>query len=174
MAMRRVADAEDLDLVPVMNLITMLIPFLLMASSFATLATIDTTAPALGPSTEGGRLRLAIAVTDQGWTVLGADEVFAGSDGRAGQGPTVPCLRLGCGSADDYDSRELTRVLAGIKDRHPDEHEVILVPEPQIPYDVLVRTMDAARQDPSVLEDGRPRLLFPSVVIAGGVEERAP
>ena len=77
----RGGDAEDLDLVPIMNLVTILIPFLLMASSFVTLAAIDSTLPAIGdpspPSeTDEDKLSLSIAITDEGWTLLGADAVL--------------------------------------------------------------------------------------------------
>ena len=49
---KRGEDAEDLDLVPIMNLVTILIPFLLMASSFVSLAAIDSTLPAIGQPPE--------------------------------------------------------------------------------------------------------------------------
>jgi biopolymer transport protein ExbD len=45
---KRGEQAEELDLVPIMNLVTILIPFLLMASSFVSLAVIDSTLPAIG------------------------------------------------------------------------------------------------------------------------------
>ena len=78
----RGGDAEDLDLVPIMNLVTILIPFLLMASSFVTLAAIDSTLPAIGPPVpveeepDKPPLNLSIAVTDEGFTIMGADAVL--------------------------------------------------------------------------------------------------
>jgi biopolymer transport protein ExbD len=41
--------AEELDLVPIMNLVTILIPFLLMAAQFVSYAVIDSTLPVIGP-----------------------------------------------------------------------------------------------------------------------------
>lgn len=159
---RRIRNAGELDLVPILNLMTLLIPFLLVASSFASLATLE---PRVEEVRTGelppGALGLAIAVTDEGWTVLGADEALVGQDD--GRGPTIPCLRPGCPTADDYDAAELSRLLAAVKARHPREHQVVVLPEPQIPYDVLVRTMDASRE---LTGEGGPRTLFPTVVIA--------
>lgn len=174
---KRAQDAEDLDLVPIMNLVTILIPFLLMASSFVSLAAIDSTLPAIGPPQETDeepdpdKLNLSIAITDEGWTVLGADAVLGPQSGEGeARGPTVPCTKPGCPTPDTYDSAELTRILGKIKDRWPDEENVILVPEADIPYEVLVVTMDTSREDPSTKEGGKPRLLFPFVVIAGGAK----
>ena len=93
MGRKRAADAEDLDLVPIMNLVTILIPFLLMASSFVTLAAIDSTLPALGDpqpadDTDEDKLSLSIAITDEGWTLLGADAVL----GKPAEEPEEPAL----------------------------------------------------------------------------------
>jgi hypothetical protein len=85
-------------------------------------------------------------------------------------GPTVPCTKPGCPSPDTYDRDELTRLLGQIKDRFPDEENVILVPESEIPYEVLIITMDTTRDDPKTKVDGKVRLLFPYVVIAGGAQ----
>jgi hypothetical protein len=174
---KRGVDAEDLDLVPIMNLVTILIPFLLMASSFVSLAVIDSTLPAIGaPPTEQTddeeeTLSLKIVITDEGYTVAGNDAVLK-SDSEEGEdpGPTVPCTKPGCPSVDSYNAKELTRLLGQIKDRWADEENVVLVPEDDISYEVLVATMDASRDDPETKVDGKVRLLFPYVVIAGGMQ----
>jgi hypothetical protein len=83
----------------------------------------------------------------------------------------------GNGPEEAYDVVELRRWLGQIKDEYPDEQNVIMVPEPDIPYDVLVVTMDATREDPEAGGEGEAdkqcngRCLFPFVVIAGGVQE---
>lgn len=173
---KRGEDAGDLDLVPIMNLVTILIPFLLMASSFVSLAVIDSTLPAIGaPPTEAqeeeeDKLTLTVAVTNEGFTIAGADAVLGPRAEGEDAGPTVPCTRPGCPTVDSYDTTELVRLLNQIKDRYEDEENVILVPESDIPYEVLVATMDATREDPQTKVDGKPRLLFPYVVIAGGAQ----
>jgi hypothetical protein len=52
-----------------------------------------------------------------------------------------------------------------MKARRPDEEQVVVVPASDIPYEVLVRAMDAAREDRTTAGASRP--LFPTVVIAG-------
>lgn len=174
---KRGSDAEELDLVPIMNLVTILIPFLLMASSFVSLAVIDSTLPAIGappteqPDEEDETLSLKIVVTDEGYTVAGNDAVLKStSEEGEDTGPTVPCKKPGCPTVESYDLKELTRLLGQIKDRWEDEENVVLVPEDDIPYEVLVATMDASREDPETKVDQKARLLFPFVVIAGGMQ----
>jgi len=182
MAVKRRSDPEqELNLVPIMNLVTILIPFLLMAAEFVHLSVIDSTLPAIGPPQpvdevpEKPPLTLSLAITGRGITVLGADAVLHPEGApEVAEGeerpPTVPC-KSGhtCTGVDDYDWPELVRILGLIKDEYPDDENVILVPDSHVPYELLVKTMDSSREDPNNKGgDGKPRLLFPFVVIAGG------
>ncbi len=178
---KRNAEADELDLVPIMNLVTILIPFLLMASSFVTLAAIDSTLPAIGPPSEPSdeepeeTLNLSIAITDEGYTIMGSDAVLKTEQADGQKGPTLSCKRSGCDTPDSYDTKQLTEMLSDIKDRWKDEENIILVPESHISYETLIPTMDAAREDPSKTEtdengQSRKKLLFPNVVIAGGAQ----
>jgi hypothetical protein len=170
---KRVEEPEDVNLVPIMNLVTILIPFLLMAIQFVSLAVIDSTLPAIGPpSTETPDdekpLNLSVIISDEGYTVAGAEAVLKAEEGA--EGPTIPCDEAGCPNASSYDTKELRRILNLVKDEYPNDENMILVPESRITYEVLVVTMDASRDDPETKVDGKPRLLFPFVVIAGGAE----
>lgn len=179
---RRDFTEEPLNLVPIMNLVSILIPFLLMAAQFVHLAVIDSTLPAIGPpqvveeEDTDPPLMLSLALTDEGITVLGADAVLnpeGGGEAAPAEGeepePTIPCKDRPCSGPDSYDYERLTEILGEIKDEYPDDENVILVPESKVEYEVLVRVMDASREDvENKSEDGTPRLLFPYVVIAGG------
>ncbi len=182
---RSLSKVEELNLIPVMNLVSILIPFLLMAAQFVHLAVIDSTLPAIGTPQEVEEepdkppLRLTVAITDKGLIIGGADQIINPEGAEApppAEGeerpPTIPCKSGGtCTSPDDYDYAELTRLLGLIKDEYPDEENVILLPESRIPYEVIVRVMDATREDRENKDaSGKPRLLFPYVVIAGGTE----
>jgi biopolymer transport protein ExbD len=181
---RKTVKEEPLNLIPVMNLVTILIPFLLMAAEFVSLAVIDSTLPAIGApqppdpnqqEDEEPPLQLSLAITAKGVRVLGADKVlFPDGAPELAEGeeapPTVPCVSGGsCTSVDDYNWSELTRILAKVKDTYPDDENVIIVPDTKISYEVIVATMDASREDKeSTGADGKYRTLFPFVVIAGG------
>ncbi len=174
MSAKRIADAENLDLVPIMNMVTILIPFLLLSAQFVELAVIDTTLPAIGDPTptneppDPDKLNLSIMVTSNGFTITGADLVLPKDDEI--NGPKVACLEAGCRTPESYDYRALTTKLAKVKDRWENEENVILVPDATVPFEVLIHLMDACRDDREDKDaDGKSRLLFPNVVLAGGV-----
>jgi len=171
----------DLDLTPIMNLVTILIPFLIMAAQFVHLAVIDSTLPAIGPPSteppppdEKPPLQLSLSISGKGISVLGADMVLYpdGNKPAAVEGeekpPTLPCKSGACTTVDDYDWAELAAKLNLIKDQYPDDQNVILVPDGNIRYEILVKAMDVTREDPNNKTETGPRELFPFVVIAGG------
>lgn len=169
---KRTQDAPELDLIPIMNMVTILIPFLLLSVQFVSIAVIDSTLPAIGPPLDQEekpkeKLNLSVAITGKGYTLLGANAVLGNPDG---EGATIPCVIDGCLGDKAYDTERLTEMLGQIKDEYEEEENVILIPESNIPYDVLIATMDASREDPETKVDDKPRLLFPFVVIAGGVQ----
>ena len=180
MGKKRIEEMEDLDLVPIMNLVTILIPFLLMASSFVSLAVIDSTLPAIGAPSEPSEpeddkkpLNLSVAITSCGYTILGSGGQVGNAAGQVSDGEstcTVPCKVDGCPTPDSYDAATLTERIAEIKDNYPDEQNVILVPSSTTNYEVLVMTMDATRADENNKVNGKARELFPFVVIAGGAQ----
>lgn len=153
----RARSDEELDLVPVMNLVAILIPFLLLSAQFVPLAAIENTLPAVGPQTEPTDtppLELAIAVTERGYVLSSA----------AWEEPMrVSCVGGFCKSPTAWDTRELQDLLAGLKRDWPEEDLAILRVDGEVPYEVLVATLDASRKT----ADGD--LLFPRSAIAGGL-----
>jgi hypothetical protein len=175
---RKAIEDPHLNLTPIMNLVTILIPFLIMAAQFVQLSVIDSTLPAIGPPQqveppkpdEKPPLQLSIALTGKGITILGADTIIY-PDGKPefAEGeekpPTLPCKSGGaCQNVEDYDWRKLRAKLSLIKDEYPDDENVILVPNSDTQYEIIVRAMDSCRDDP----DADDRTLFPFVVVAGG------
>lgn len=180
MGKKRAQDAQELDLIPIMNMVTILIPFLLMAAQFINLAIIDSTLPAIGappdaqPDSDEKPLNLKVLVTSEGFTIATDAAVLPSSDS---DGPTVPCRQAGCPGVESYNFEALTSLLSEIKDEYDHEENVILVPESHIRYEVIIHTMDATREDPSQkvqFTDAngdtsmKSKELFPYVVIAGG------
>jgi biopolymer transport protein ExbD len=192
-AKKRGVTAEELNLVPIMNLVTILIPFLLMAAQFVSYAVIDSTLPAISPvqtepqeEPEEKPLNLQVMITTEGFTVAGNhSELKDSGGGEEGEdkGATIPCLVPGCeyqadggeGPAEAYNIAELRALLGRLKDDKPEEKNVILVPDASLPYEVIVLAMDATREDPDASSTDADigcngRCLFPFVVIAGGVQ----
>ena len=164
---RRESESAILDLVPIMNLVSILIPFLLMGTTFVELAVGETTAPAICSSAcedeiDTPRLKLSVAVTRSGLYIQGTEGVLEEDE----QGFFIACTTGSCVNDDSYDYAELTRLLALVKDEHPYTEDMVLVPDGRVPYNSLIGVMDAARDDP---RNGGLRM-FPYQTVAGGVK----
>jgi hypothetical protein len=109
-------------------------------------------------------LNLAVVVSADGYSVMGSHPLLAEGAG------SVPCLHASCVAPEDFDDDGLRRLLGMIKDEYPDEEQVIIVGTANTRWSAMVRAMDASREDPETRVDGRPRVLFPAVVLAGGAE----
>jgi len=160
--------STELNLIPIMNLVLMLIPVILLTAAFVELSVINVSAPQIG----GGEpqqpkdkpdeppLNLTLVLTDQGFTIAGSGGVLGQeqADPNAQKGPTVPKRPDG-----KYDWNGLTKKSVEIKDAFPEETKVIINAEPDITYEFLVRTMDASRETPDH------RDLFPDVILSAGI-----
>jgi biopolymer transport protein ExbD len=160
---RRPGRSAKLELLPVMNLVTILIPMLLAAAELAELAVVDSTVPAIsdqpGPPSDAPP-PLVLTVSSTGVAVDGVE-------GAAEARTDLRCAGDVCARVTDYPLAALTDALATAKDTRPDDDRVTILAGDDVPYGVLVAVMDAAREAPA--GPGQPaRELFPRVVMGGG------
>lgn len=184
MARRNDSEPEALNLVPIMNLVTILIPVLLVAIKSVELVVIDTTLPALGKPSPGSQddvpdkppLNLSLALTSKGIKIIGDGGILSG--GGEAANPDDESLFIKCepmneciGPSKEDAWLKLTQKLSTIKqaikddkhDKFADTENVILQPETNTRYEVIIRAMDACRKT------GKDNL-FPNVVMSGGVK----
>ncbi len=182
----RKIEAEEPNLIPIMNLMVILIPMLLLNYHFITLAMLNTSLPASGEGApeqqqqkkkeEKPRLNLTITITDKGFFIAGAGGVLV-----KGKGPTIPL------KTDDpnipqwkrYDYDKLNEELIKIKKKFPYEQDVIIAAEPNIKYQTIISTMDAVRKvkgdtPPGDLNgdgkiDSKDLVLFPGINLSPGI-----
>ncbi len=170
---RRSVEPEDIELnmTPVMNLMVCMIPLLLSTAQLIKIGVIDLNLPpAVGTSVSQleapkeiqKKLDLAITITNQGFYISSSLAVLKSLDG---QGPTIPLT-----SDNKYDFEALSKKLFEIKKQaigsFSDTENIIIMAEPDIQYQLLVDTMDAAR---SIQIGERSYTLFPEVSLASGV-----
>jgi biopolymer transport protein ExbD len=158
-ARRRPTADDELNLVPIMNLITILIPFLLLSVQFVGLAAVDASLPTEDAdlAVDGvveEPLTLLVRLTSEGLRVRGAEDVL-------GPDAVIPCAGP-CASADDFDWRALSERLGRVKDAHPEQQTVLLVPDAWVSYGGIVAAMEATGH--RLGGDGA--ALFPRVVLA--------
>jgi len=151
--------AGELNIVPYLDVVTNLVMFMLLSiTGLIALGVVNVSAPKIGGEAAAAgdanapRLLLTVAISKSGFYVAGAGGVLGGAADQptvdARQAPTVP-LKDG-----KYDYPALTALLAKVKERYPQETNVILSADPETPYDVLVHTMDAAREVKVKTSDG--------------------
>lgn len=129
-------EAPSADLLPVMNIMFLLIPALLLAMEFASMAQIHVTPPRVSDNVTAGtppkeqNFDLKVVIRSDGFltTVNGAT-----------QGPAIP-LQDG---ALDYPA--LTAAVRELKVAHPDTDVVTVSAENQVPLQSVVATLDALR-----------------------------
>lgn len=158
--------SEDVNLVPIMNLFVVLIPFLLMSAAFFHISVINASVPALQKE------RTDLAKSDVAVTMMvrmkpEAFTVTASSD-------TLPQSELAELRAEiprDGEGKGLqgfTDHLLACKQRYPKSETILLVPDASIEYQEVIGAMDSGRWAEIVQEGETVRYdMFPNVVITG-------
>ena len=137
----------ELNIVPFLDIVVNLMLFLMATTSAVlSISQVEAQLPGYGPRHGRHALALAVVVADEAILVRGRD---------------VDPIRI-ARRADGYDFDALTRTAESVKLRFPDEHEVTVSADPGVPYEDVIRAMDALRRSPS-------GALFPDVLVAAGV-----
>lgn len=127
------------DLLPVMNIMFLLIPALLMAMEFASMAEINVSPPKMcascGESDPNKPTEKPLA-----FKVMIRSDGFVAST-QSGGSSEIP-LRGG-----ELDFAALADTTRTLKSAHPDEVTVTVTAENDVPMDKLVRTLDTLRGD---------------------------
>jgi biopolymer transport protein ExbD len=119
--------AGDVNVIPFIDMLSVIIIFLIMVASFLNLGVVESSMPKAGESAsvaqpekkkeEKEKLNLTIAITDKGFYVGGAGAIL---QEKAGE-PTIPKVD------GKYDFKALNDKLWEIKQKYPDEWDVIIL-----------------------------------------------
>lgn len=158
----------SLNLTPLMDVMSNLLFFLLAAFGASVIAVLQTTVPVRSEDdssidTALDKVTVTLVVNTAGFTV----------NSESG---TIPEEQLAQYAAQiakrgpDYDLPALTTALKRIKDRFPASKVLVMVPDDDIRYQVIVNIMDAARDWAG--PNRQKRVLFSEIVMSG-VDPRA-
>jgi biopolymer transport protein ExbD len=142
--LRRKEEGE-LNLVSMIDILTVLVFFLLVNATGVSLLGINLPDSASKPLPNQPQHALKIVIRPDSFGVFDMNTEVQ----------TLPHARR----PEDY--LALAQIMGGIKDQIPDESKITLLLEDGVPYNVLVQTMDVVRQ--SVSKDGKERELFPNI-----------
>lgn len=136
---------EDLNLIPVMNLFMVLIPFLLMGAAFFHISVIPASVPVNDPQQSDVpktpttvAVNLEVAVDALRLTVA---SVSLSEEELAALGAQWPRSQ-----ADGYNIKAMQEHLKDLKARYPGSNTLTLLPHDDLGYDELVQIMDHARE----------------------------
>lgn len=121
----------QINLIPCIDLLSVLISFLLMTSVWTQIAKIDVKQKPNAPSDEPPedkeeQLNLTVFVKANGYTVTKKNVVVKEIEKRG----------------DDWDSTTLSETLKGVAAEHPENHDVTVKAEDNVPYQELITVMD--------------------------------
>jgi biopolymer transport protein ExbD len=155
---RMPVDPPEINLVPLLDMVSLLIQLMLVTAQFGAYAELPSTAAAQGAgSPDAEALTLVVRPTLDGFSVQWRE----GDAAAPVQARDLPCATTPCDAPEDYDGHALRELAASLRSGHPGERQVLVQPARGVPFEVVVRTMDLLRLD----EDGRP--LFPDVLFSG-------
>src|SRR5687767_13392726 len=140
MKARRVRKPSELLLVPMIDIFTVLVTFLLMTAVFSriTILELELRSAAGGPAATEPEFRLEVILRAEGFELTNGTSVIA----------TVPK------AAGEYDLAALSKLAQSLKQEHPDVDDASILLEPRIEYDDLIQVMDAIRGAEKPAEGG--------------------
>lgn len=153
---------EELNLLPVMNLFVVLIPFLLAAAAFYHVSVVPTSTPQHTPGDSSQEAELdAITVTvtvEVGRFVVTAANSSLAFEDLDALGFEVPK------TGDAYDVAALQQQLKALKAQFPRSTTAIVVPHDDLDYQTLIGVLDSLREIPTGPDTSEP--LFPVTVFS--------
>ncbi len=130
MPMRRTHKAAELLLVPMIDIFTVLVTFLLMTAVFSRITILQLELPsAAGGPTSEPKFRLEVIIRQDGLELTNGNA-------RISEIPKANGA---------YDLKALSEQALALKREHPDVNDASVLPEPRIPYDDVIQVMDAIR-----------------------------
>jgi biopolymer transport protein ExbD len=138
---RRIRKPAELMLVPMIDIFTVLVTFLLMTAVFSRITILELDLPSSQSTGASAPVfRLEVIVRKQGLELTNGTQLIA----------TVPSVN------GDYDLVTLTRLATALKQDHPEANAASVLLEPDIAYDHLIQVMDAIRSTELPPEEAAP------------------
>lgn len=165
-------EEPDINLVPVMDLLTALITFLLTTTSFYSISVINASVPTVSDEIDldqpSMKVTLTLQMDERGFGLSAMSD-----DGRitrqelAAINMTIPKKQ------DAFDYEKLSQTLYNIKRKYPKSETMIFIPNRELSYEEMIKAMDASREIVTAYFKGtaqKKQLLFPNVVVSSTVE----
>jgi biopolymer transport protein ExbD len=171
---REEEETGELNIVPYLDIVTNLVMFLLLSMvGLFTLGVIDVSTPQIRNAAMAAQqpqqpsepeLGLTVGVAKNGFYIFAQGVLIGGTATSTQTGLTSlpPSIPL---KGTEHDFVALAEQVYQLKQKHPKEEKVILTAEPDVPYEIIVHTMDATRERTMPNAEGQPesKVMFPVV-----------
>lgn len=161
---RQAEEDPELNMIPIMNMFMVLIPFLLMSASFFHIKAINTSIPihADTPAKEQVPPEQKIKITVIVELKQNEIRISGLSDTPNDLALSTIETTLPRYMGSDVSVAQLASHLKKLKERYPESDTMILIPDGEISYKEIIQAMDCAR-------DHETEALFPNVVLSGSL-----
>lgn len=164
------------NLIPIMNLFTALIPFLLMSAAFFHLSVIQVTVPVAGEPGEEtdvakdeDKITLNLNITDKAFKLNASSDTIDPDTLKKLQ-QSIP-KTMGDKDAEEAMWQSLTDAARQIKGAYVKSDTVIVVADDDVPYEEVVYALDSVRETMELVAGQKQRIkLFPRVVLSSLVK----
>ncbi|MBN1906345.1 MAG: biopolymer transporter ExbD [Deltaproteobacteria bacterium] len=159
---KEMEDGEP-NLVPIMNMFLVIIPFLLMSASFYQIKAVNTSIPVLssGGADKAGEEN-SISLTVVAELKKESIKLSVMSDRLTDEEIQQFKAEYTADDNSGFPMDKYTSHLKDIKAKYPKSETLILIPDNSVDYETIIRAMDMARKAGEVT-------LFPNVVLSGSV-----
>ncbi len=162
---RKTIEEPNVDMVPIMNMFLVLIPFMLLSASFFHVKAINASMPVSANQTEVEKatdeqnkkikILVTVEIKENSLYLYG---ISAEADPKEVSSMEANYTKTG----GEYPMNLFVQHLQTIKKKYPLSDTLIVIPKDEVVYDTIIKTMDAARYV------GK-KVLFPKVVLSGKV-----
>ncbi len=159
---RGMDDDGEPNLVPIMNMFLVIIPFLLMSASFYQIKAVNTSIPVLASGIDEQKRNDSVSLTVIAELKKESIKVSAMSDRLTDKQLEEFKAVYSMNNDNAYPMDKFSTHLIGIKNQYPKSDTLILIPESSVDFDTIIRAMDTARKAGETT-------LFPNVVLSGSV-----
>ncbi len=159
---KKTEDDSELNMIPIMNIFLVIIPFLLTSVSFFHIKAISTSVPVLADSSPDADIQQTVRLTvivEMRPSDLRLSAISDALNPEVLQDYDQLLKRNPDGS---YPLGQLNQYLQSLKSTYPASDTLLLIPDNTIIYESIIQAMDAAR---SVNDNP----LFPNVVFSGSL-----
>lgn len=165
---RRKPEHKELNIAALIDIFSTMLFFLMTTVTFMSLKTLNAAVPALSKgevSTDDG-VNVSVRVTEEGYVFTAGGQPADTSQKALDVTVEIPRTK---GVLDDrprWDAKKLTEECWKVKKVAPEVKNIMIFPEPDVPFDAVVLTMDATREMPSIIDASKRVPLFSRPVLS--------